>query len=240
MPQISLILLSIVSFFPPIIPSHLNAKPHKKKTQIPNHPSIYPSLQGVFCFALVFDQGRGGGKEKRNIFAQAGAVCRIRGLILDWWGARHSSSICSACAIHQRAQPKAAWETGTRAFPALAFVKYSLAWLLVAKDQEVGWGPSLPCLARGIFLLWSSSSSQEVAGPRSSQGADAVPVDPGGKNCGEGSSSIFLLRWEWEWELPQSIWFRSCVLGWNLTTKSSHMPWGQQMPPAASEANKRK
>lgn len=124
---------------------------HQKNPQIPNHPSIYPSLQGVFCFALVFDQGRGGGKEKRNIFAEAGAVCRIRGLILDWWGARHSSSSCSACAIHQRAQPKPAWEMGTRAFHAFAFVKYSLAWLLVGKDQEVGWGPSLSCLARGVF-----------------------------------------------------------------------------------------
>lgn len=58
---------------------------HTKKTPNPKssmHPSIHPSLQGAFSFALSCDQERGGGEEERNVFAQAGAACRILGLIL--------------------------------------------------------------------------------------------------------------------------------------------------------------
>lgn len=127
-------------------------------------------------------------------------------------------------------------------FPCFCFCKIRFSLVASWKGSGGGMGSwPLPCLfGQASFSLWFSSS-QEIAGPqRCSWGADAVLKDPSGKKSWEKSSSIFLLGWEWEWEFPQSSWFRSCVSGWNLTTKSSHTPWGQQKPPAASEANKRR
>lgn len=70
---------------------------HEKK--VPNHSFVHPSLQSVFCSALFCDQERGEGEEKRNIFAQADAVCGILGLALDWPGAGYGFGGCSACAV---------------------------------------------------------------------------------------------------------------------------------------------
>lgn len=115
---------------------------HKKK-KVPNHSFVHPSLQSVFCSALFCDQGREEGEEKRNIFAQAGAVCGILGLALDWPGAGYCFSGCSACAV------PSVWEMGT--FPCSGLCK--IWFSLVA--QAVGWGPGLPlvCLARAFFIM---------------------------------------------------------------------------------------
>jgi len=104
----------------------------------------------------------------------------------------------------------------------------------VGKDQEVGRGPSLSlaCLTRGSFSL-RSSSSLGAAGVQM-----LSPRTPVGRRAGEGQGASFHWGGSGKWELPQSRRFWSCVLGWNLTTKSSHTPWGQQKPLAASEANK--
>lgn len=171
-------------FFFPIIPSHLNAKTQKN----PNpKSSIHPSLQAVFCFALFCDQGKGGGKEKRNIFAHTGAARKILGLILDRRGARYHFSGCSACAVHMQAQPEAAWEMETWAFPAFAFVKYSLAWLLVGKDQEAGWGPglSLDCLARGV-LHCGRPPPRSLQDPGTTTVQMLSPRTPVGRRAGKG------------------------------------------------------
>lgn len=98
-----------------------------------------------------------------------------------------------------------------------------------------------PCpFDHGSFLLWASS--QEISGPWGSQCAVANFKDPCGKKNWEGMrmSSSFPLGWEWElWEpLEQS--FSDVCFRLELTTKSSHMPWGQQIPSVDSGADKSK
>lgn len=133
---------------PPIIPSHLNAKTENN----PNHQSIHPSLQGVFCFALFCDRGRGGGKGKWIIFAQADGALGS----WAWFGALKGPGTVSVAALHVHCISRHSLmqlERWRPAFAAFAFVKYGLAWFPLGKDQQVGWGPglSLACLAHGTF-----------------------------------------------------------------------------------------
>lgn len=103
-----------------------------KTTQIINL-SIHPSLQGVFCFALFCDQGRGGVEGKWSIFAQADAAPGS----WAWLGAVKGPGTVAVAALsvhcisgHSLKQ----LERWRPAFAAFAFVKYSFAWFPVGKD----------------------------------------------------------------------------------------------------------
>lgn len=136
---------------PPIIPSHLNAKPQNN----PNHKCIHPSFSaGCLLFCLVLLPGKGRSRGKMEHLCSGWCCSRILGLVWGCQKARHCCSGCPACSLHQWAQPEAAWEMET-CF--CCFCSCKIQFSLVSSGERSAsrmesW-PLPACLAHGIFSL---------------------------------------------------------------------------------------
>lgn len=186
---------------------------------------MHPSLQGVFSFALYCDQGM-----KRDT-----SLLRLVFCIGEWawfWIWEGLGTVLAVCGLKKQKKQ------GPELLLLLLLLNNSACLALLPLSEWLARGMGswpFPCpLGEGSFPSWSSS--YELLGPWDSCGTDAVLEDPSGKKRWEGLSS----HWgeSENWEKPWSSYFQLCISSWNSITKSSHMPWSQQMPHIAPEINK--
>lgn len=197
-----------------------------KTTKTPNpKSSIHASIPaGCFSFALFCDQGMKRGTSLLRLVFCIGECAWF-------WIWEGVGTMSAACGLKKQEIQ------GPELLLLLLLLNNSACLALVPLSEWLARGmgswPSSYPFGKGSFPSWSSS--YELLGPWDSWGTDAALEVPRGKN---GMSS----HWEESenWEKPWSSYFHLCVSSWNLTTKSSHMPWSQQMPPIAPEINKRK